>query len=46
MLEVIEKCFPEQLSEWKPKIKEMIPSYGESLIDNPELFKKLHSSNS
>lgn len=43
MLEVIEKCFPEQLSEWKPKIKEMIPSYKESLKDNAELFKKLHS---
>lgn len=46
MLEVIEKCFPEQLSEWKPKIKAIIPSYEESLKDNPELFKKLHASTS
>src|SRR5699024_9565885 len=24
MLELIEKCFPQQLKEWEPKIKEMI----------------------
>lgn len=44
MLEVIEKCFPEQLDEWTPKIKEMIPSYGESLLENAALFHELHDS--
>lgn len=44
MLEVINKCFPQRMKEWEPKIKEMIPSYGESLMENPELLKEIHSS--
>ncbi|MFS0917765.1 malate:quinone oxidoreductase [Brevibacillus sp. 179-C 1.1 NHS] len=44
MLEVLEKCFPQQMAEWEPKIKEMIPSYGVSLMDNPELFEEIHRS--
>lgn len=44
MLEVLEKCFPEQMFEWKDKIKEMVPSYGVSLVDNPELFREIHES--
>ncbi|MCL7745604.1 malate:quinone oxidoreductase [Halalkalibacter alkaliphilus] len=46
MLEVIEKCFPEQVKEWEPKIKEMIPSYGVSLMENPELIEEIHTSTS
>ncbi len=41
MLEIIDKCFPEQKKEWEPKIKEMIPSYGIKLGENPELFNKI-----
>lgn len=44
MLEVIEKCFPQHLEAWKLKIKEMIPSYGLSLSENPELFRTLQQS--
>ncbi|MFZ4453856.1 malate:quinone oxidoreductase [Salibacterium aidingense] len=44
MLEVIENCFPQHLEEWKPKLKEMIPSYGLSLADNPELIEDIHAS--
>ncbi|MEM1505909.1 malate:quinone oxidoreductase, partial [Domibacillus sp. 8LH] len=44
MLEVITKCFPEQIKEWEPKIKEMIPSYGVSLMENPELLHEIHAS--
>ena len=44
MLEVIEKCFPEHLNAWKPKLKEMIPSYGMSLIKNPDLIHQIHTS--
>ncbi|RHW40447.1 malate:quinone oxidoreductase [Neobacillus notoginsengisoli] len=43
MLEVIKKCFPQQLKAWEPKIIEMIPSYGLSLSDHPELFHEIHS---
>ncbi|WP_421382380.1 malate:quinone oxidoreductase [Bacillus salacetis] len=44
MLELFEKCFPDQLKEWEPKLKEMIPSYGVSLSENPELFQEIHAS--
>ncbi|MGG3466724.1 malate:quinone oxidoreductase [Neobacillus pocheonensis] len=44
MLEVIKKCFPQHIDEWETKIKEMIPSYGLSLMENPELLHKLHTS--
>lgn len=44
MLELIKKCFPEQIQEWEPKIKEMIPSYGVSLLKNPELIEEIHTS--
>lgn len=46
MLEVLEKCFPEQMNAWEPKIKEMIPSYGMSLSDNPAFFEKIYASTS
>ncbi len=42
MLEVIKKCFPQHMKDWELKIKEMIPSYGESLTENPELLEKVH----
>jgi malate dehydrogenase (quinone) len=44
MLEVIKKCFPQYITEWESKIKEMIPSYGVSLMKNPELLRAIHSS--
>ncbi|UOE94071.1 malate:quinone oxidoreductase [Alkalihalobacillus sp. LMS39] len=44
MLEVINRCFPEHMNEWEPKIKEMIPSYGLSLMENPELLREIHKS--
>lgn len=44
MLELFEKCFPQHMNEWEPKLKEMIPSFGLSLVENPELFKEIHAS--
>ncbi|WP_019394546.1 malate:quinone oxidoreductase [Priestia filamentosa] len=44
MLEVIKRCFPDEINAWEPKIKEMIPSYGLSLAENPKLFKEIHTS--
>ncbi|HHY21761.1 MAG TPA: malate:quinone oxidoreductase, partial [Bacilli bacterium] len=32
------------VKEWEPKIKEMIPSYGLSLLENPELLAEVHAS--
>jgi malate dehydrogenase (quinone) len=41
MIDVIEKCFSEELKNpnWQQKLRELIPSYGSSLIDNAELLK-------
>ncbi|WP_394185164.1 malate:quinone oxidoreductase [Metabacillus halosaccharovorans] len=44
MLEVLTKCFPEHINEWEPKIKQMIPSYGKSLLENPALLHQVHTS--
>ncbi|PLT29875.1 malate:quinone oxidoreductase [Peribacillus deserti] len=44
MLEVLEKCFPQHIKEWEMKIKDMIPSYGISLQDNPDLFEEISNT--
>ncbi|MCK0469869.1 malate:quinone oxidoreductase [Halalkalibacter sp. APA_J-10(15)] len=44
MLEVIEKCFPQQIKEWEPKLKEMIPSYGGTLSERADLIRDLRDS--
>ncbi len=44
MIEVMTRCFPQQMNEWKPKIKAMIPSYGVSLMANPDLLREVHAS--
>jgi malate dehydrogenase (quinone) len=32
--------------EWEAKLKEMIPSYGQSLADNPELCARIRQRTS
>lgn len=44
MLQVLKKCFPQQIDAWEQKIKEMIPSYGVSLSDHPELSDEIQAS--
>ena len=46
MLEVLEKCFPEHIDEWEEKIREMVPSYGISLGEEPELFREINEDTS
>ena len=45
MINLLERCFPEKASssEWKSKMEEMIPSYGQSLSANPELLEHVRS---
>lgn len=40
MLELMGRCFPEQMesSEWQAKLRDMIPSYGQSLNENPHIL--------
>lgn len=41
MLEVLERSFPEHIDEWVPTIKEMVPSYGKLLMDDPALLEQI-----
>lgn len=42
MINVLERCFAARLKdEWHPKLKELVPSYGESLIENTALLKSV-----
>jgi malate dehydrogenase (quinone) len=45
MLEVIERSFRQNLTTagWTNKLREMIPSYAQSLIENPELIQRLRA---
>jgi malate dehydrogenase (quinone) len=45
MVDVIERCFSEQLKEggWSAKLKEMIPSYGQSLIEDAALCRQVRA---
>lgn len=46
MLQVIEKCFPQKLASesWQRQLKEMIPSWGQSLEKNPELLTQVRQN--
>ncbi|MCP4598190.1 malate dehydrogenase (quinone) [Neptuniibacter sp.] len=46
MLSIVEKCFTEKLEtpEWKSKIVEMIPSYGQDLTADAELLKEVRQN--
>lgn len=45
MLEIIERCFPEQLrtAEWQARLREMISSYGQSLAKDALLYNRVHA---
>jgi malate dehydrogenase (quinone) len=40
MLGLIKTCFPERMPEWEPRLRELIPSYGESLNTHPESARR------
>lgn len=42
MIQLIERCFPEQMKEgWSVRMKEMIPSYGQSLTKDAALYESI-----
>jgi malate dehydrogenase (quinone) len=45
MVHVLERCFGEKLSsgDWLPKLQQMIPSYGQSLAENPALCRQVRA---
>ncbi len=46
MLDLFQKCFPQRMPEWEPKLRDMIPSYGKKLAEHPDLFQSIHASTS
>jgi malate dehydrogenase (quinone) len=44
-ISVLEKCFPNELTAagWLPKLKEIIPSYGASLIEDADLCQRIRA---
>jgi malate dehydrogenase (quinone) len=40
MIGLIEKCFAQHLDTWRPKLAEMVPSYGTQLSDDPKRAKQ------
>lgn len=45
MIDIIERCFAERLAteKWQSKMKEMVPSYGQSLTEDDALLKKVRA---
>ncbi|HEY7054173.1 MAG TPA: malate dehydrogenase (quinone) [Mycobacterium sp.] len=41
MLLVLERCFPDRYQSWLGKLKEMVPSLGTKLSDEPALFSEV-----
>ncbi|GGO81168.1 putative malate:quinone oxidoreductase [Marinobacterium nitratireducens] len=43
MINIIERCFPEQMAgeAWQQQMKAMVPSYGQSLTEDPVLLKQV-----
>jgi malate dehydrogenase (quinone) len=43
MLDVLSKCFPKEMKSsavWQNKLKQMIPTYGQHLMDDKNLATK------
>jgi malate dehydrogenase (quinone) len=41
MLEVLERCFANRYQSWLPMLKEMVPSLGAKLSDEPALYDEV-----
>jgi malate dehydrogenase (quinone) len=40
MLGLVEKCFPDRMEAWRPRLTAMVPSYGGQLSDDPKRAAK------
>jgi malate dehydrogenase (quinone) len=48
MVDLIGRCFKDEIEtpEWQDKLKAMIPSYGQTLNDNPDLLEEVRKNTS
>ncbi len=40
MLGLMKTCFPDRIQAWEPRLRELIPSYGETLNPRPEIAEQ------
>ncbi|AXR73256.1 MULTISPECIES: malate:quinone oxidoreductase [Auritidibacter] len=45
MLNLLNKCFPARAEQWRPTLEEIIPSFGQKLADNPDLYEEIVAEN-
>ncbi len=47
MINIIEKCFPEQMASeaWQAKMKQMVPSYGHDMVQEPNVLLEVRKQN-
>jgi malate dehydrogenase (quinone) len=41
MLGLLKTCFPDRIDGWEPRLKALIPSYGQTLNDRPEVAREV-----
>ncbi len=41
MLGLLKTCFPDRMAEWEPRLKALIPTYGETLNARPEVAREV-----
>ncbi|KUI26772.1 malate:quinone oxidoreductase [Mycobacterium sp. GA-2829] len=41
MFDVMQRCFGDRYRAWEPKLKEIVPSLGTKLSDEPKLFEEI-----
>ena len=44
-IDVLTKCFPHKLDQWRPKLQEMIPTYGTNMNDDQRVMNEVMSHN-
>src|SRR5699024_3737783 len=44
MIDKVQDSIPDEFKEWEPKIKEIIPTDGKNLSENPDLLKDVHKT--
>jgi malate dehydrogenase (quinone) len=41
MLDLLERCFAERWDSWQPRLREMVPSHGTTLAEDPEFAREV-----
>jgi malate dehydrogenase (quinone) len=44
MFKLLERCFPGQIESWKPRLENMVPSYGRLLNDDTKLLEEVSAA--